>query len=238
MYESLLGGVTPRATSADEELLYGRLAPDVVDETRNSIDAEVSISGRRIGCGQWFTPAAVRTGFEIRLLPRGRESGAGAGAGGGAGGAGGAGGGGADEDLFTVVCVDPDTPCGSREIVHLLAVNVRAEARTWTDGCELVVSYEPPSPPATTGLHRYCIFVFRQPRRFTAGAWKTEFSSTKFRLRRWARAHSLGQPVFSTFFVSDYDGSFGLCCLSCLLCRCCCTAPSDVFADRPRLTDD
>lgn len=59
----------------------------------------------------------------------------------------------------TIIMVDPDAPSPTNPIykywLHLLVINNN----------EIVLNYEPPSPPKNSGFHRYIFFLVQQEKR-------------------------------------------------------------------------
>ena len=59
------------------------------------------------------------------------------------------------------------------------------------------------------GLHRYCLFVFKQPGRIKVDMKKIEKYSflprRSFKTQAFAEKHNLGTAVAGNFFLAEYD---------------------------------
>eukprot|EP01084_Bolivina_argentea_P017420 32541_1 len=71
------------------------------------------------------------------------------------------------DDYFTLLMVDPDAPSHAEptraEWLHWLIVNIPCkndDVKCGTNGGNIIKEYKEPSPPKSTGDHRYCIYLF------------------------------------------------------------------------------
>jgi len=84
------------------------------------------------------------------------------------------------EALHLVMLVDLDAPSKQRNtanhFVHWLVVNVPGEEIVRGD---TIAAYQPPSPPAKTGSHRYVLFVWKLRNKVDAAKLKPFFASSR-----------------------------------------------------------
>jgi len=110
----------------------------------------------------------------------------------------------ADSDsYYSLVMSDPDAPSRTnpkaREWKHWIVINIKGSDLSLGD---VVVPYNPPSPPSGTGLHRYVFLVYKQE-----GRLNTEIESdTKrgnFKVAKFASDNHLENPVAGNFFQAQ-----------------------------------
>ena len=112
--------------------------------------------------------------------------------------------------LYTLMMIDPDAPNRthpvSRSWVHWLVTNI-GDADV-TKG-EIIMDYNPPSPPAGTGEHRYVFLLFKQDGRVTAGNVGPERG--KFDVNKFVKKNKFesltGMTLFTTKNPSDKDSN-------------------------------
>jgi hypothetical protein len=82
-------------------------------------------------------------------------------------------------NMYTIICWDPDVPQERKSFLHWLIVNCSKADNS--DGLVLANWY-PPSPPPTTGEHRYVIGLFNQTKPLTKPpiTERTKFNATTF----------------------------------------------------------
>ncbi|XP_011198593.2 phosphatidylethanolamine-binding protein homolog F40A3.3 [Bactrocera dorsalis] len=114
-----------------------------------------------------------------------------------------------DDALYTLFMVDPDVPSRaeptSREILHWLVINIPgnkvAEGQT-------VAEYIGSGPPEGTGLHRYVIFVFKQPNKIESEKFIPKTSSegrVKVKSKDFIVKYNLGDPIAGNSYQAQYD---------------------------------
>lgn len=108
--------------------------------------------------------------------------------------------------LYTLCLTDPDAPSRSdpkyREFNHWLVVNIKGKD---ISSGQTLVKYTGSNPGAGTGMHRYCLLLYKQP-----GLIKPDFkpigddnreSRRSFRIREFALKYSLQGPVAGNFYL-------------------------------------
>lgn len=166
-----------------------QIVPDVVDEAP-VLTVEVKYaSGTIINLGAELTPAQVKDIPEY-LSWRVDEPNA----------------------LYTLCLTDPDAPSRAdpkyREFVHWLVVNVRGQD---ISSGQTLVEYAPSSPGKDTGLHRYCLLLYKQPTGFISPDFKPINSSSSreerrsFRIRDFAVKNGLQGPVAGNYYLAQYQ---------------------------------
>lgn len=117
----------------------------------------------------------------------------------------------ADPDTYyTLAMVDPDAPSRSnhklREFKHWLVVNIPGNNVAKGDA---IAEYVGAGPPKDTGLHRYVLLLYSQPKKLTFSGSrvsnKSRRSRPKFHIKQFADHHRLGQPIAGTLFLAEYD---------------------------------
>ncbi|CAG2165569.1 unnamed protein product [Oppiella nova] len=111
---------------------------------------------------------------------------------------------------YTLAMIDPDAPCRAFPIIsqikHWLVINIPgadvANGRT-------LAEYYTPAPPPGSGYHRYVFLVYKQPALInTTEPTVTSSSITGrlfFKIRDFARAHNLGEPVAVNYFKAKFE---------------------------------
>lgn len=105
---------------------------------------------------------------------------------------------------------DPDAPSRDepkfREWHHWLVGNIPGND---IDKGEVLSAYVGAGPPQGTGLHRYVLLVFKQPKKLTFN--ETRLTNTsgdgrgKFNTKKFIEKYNLGIPVAGNFFQAQYD---------------------------------
>ena len=102
-------------------------------------------------------------------------------------------------NLYTVICWDPDTPADKKSFLHWLVVNCSKADNS--DG-KVLSSWYPPSPPPTTGEHRYVLGLFNQ----TQPIQIPEITDrTKFNASTFAQQNGLTALAYRGFRVKAID---------------------------------
>jgi phosphatidylethanolamine-binding protein (PEBP) family uncharacterized protein len=119
-----------------------------------------------------------------------------------------------DEQLFTVLMVDPDAPSRkhptNREWLHWMVTDVPLDSIK--EGHTLV-EYSGPAPPEGTGPHRYVLLVFNQKlgrlhlepkdrKNIKKGDSK---GRARWNTREFIREYSLGQAYAGAFFFCEHQ---------------------------------
>lgn len=108
---------------------------------------------------------------------------------------------------YALVMLDRDAPSrdspSAAPYVHWIVGDVRGDelasgSPVSVRGLE-VEPYMPPSPPPSTGYHRYALFLFRQPR-FHIQYRPLHGSRARFNVTDWAWRYDLGRPEAASFF--------------------------------------
>ncbi|GAQ88854.1 Phosphatidylethanolamine binding protein [Klebsormidium nitens] len=108
--------------------------------------------------------------------------------------------GGSENDLYTLVLVDPDAPSpeapSEAEWLHWLVTNIPGgqEATAGTD----VVPYSGPTPPV--GRHRYVFLLYEQAYQIEA---QPPTQRNRFKAQMFAQEHELGDPVAASLFYAS-----------------------------------
>ncbi|XP_031217101.1 phosphatidylethanolamine-binding protein 4 [Mastomys coucha] len=114
-----------------------------------------------------------------------------------------------DGAQYLLVMVDPDAPSRTDPRMkywrHWLVSNITgADMKSGNIRGNVITDYAPPTPPPTTGLHRYQFFVYLQGDRTISisenqerGAWK---------LDKFLQQNGLTDPDSSTQFMTEFDG--------------------------------
>nr|XP_018911659.1 PREDICTED: protein D3-like isoform X1 [Bemisia tabaci] len=111
---------------------------------------------------------------------------------------------------YTLIMIDPDVPNKKnpilREYQHWLVVNI-PESRTMEG--QTLTEYLGVIPEQTKSIHRYVLFVYKQPGKKPINfdlmyKDKTPNNSTrgKFHTQNFAEAYKLGNVTFGNFFLS------------------------------------
>uniref|UniRef100_A0A914VWK0 Uncharacterized protein n=1 Tax=Plectus sambesii TaxID=2011161 RepID=A0A914VWK0_9BILA len=102
--------------------------------------------------------------------------------------------------LYTIAMVDPDAPSRkhplAREWRHWLVVNVKSKD---VSSGRTLTSYQGPSPPSSSGLHRYVLLVYKQKAEITNSEW-SDRNRPNWRVANFASKNQLGDPVAGNFF--------------------------------------
>ncbi|XP_037064313.1 phosphatidylethanolamine-binding protein 4 isoform X1 [Peromyscus leucopus] len=111
---------------------------------------------------------------------------------------------------YVLVMVDPDAPSRAdpqmRYWRHWLVANIQgADLKTGTIRGSVITDYGPPTPPPTTGLHRYQFFVFLQGTSTIPAPPKQNGDRGAWEMDDFLRNYRLPQAVTSTQFMTEYE---------------------------------
>lgn len=115
-------------------------------------------------------------------------------------------------DFFTLIAVDPDVPSRANPtncaFMQWMVCNIRNN--DIHNGQELL-KYLGPAPTIGSGIHRIFFFLFKQPTKFTPNEiseLKNYFGvRDKVSLWKWIQRYSMGMPVATEGFCSEWDES-------------------------------
>ncbi|XP_035673754.1 39S ribosomal protein L38, mitochondrial-like [Branchiostoma floridae] len=117
--------------------------------------------------------------------------------------------------LYTLVMTGLDNPSRAnpifREYYHLIIGNIEANPggeQVPLETGDVIAEYLAPSPNRNTGLHRYIIMVFEQPRRLEFDEprmKKTDKKRARFKTKDFAAKYSLPPPVAGIVFLSQWN---------------------------------
>ena len=122
------------------------------------------------------------------------------------------------DSFYTLAMVDPDSPTpdtATGEVLHYLEGNIpglKLQNPDWAKGGDILSTYKVPSPPQGSDRHRYVYLLYEQPSHLDYSSFSGN-SSTFKSIGAFAEAYSLGDPVASNFFVSEWAcaGPFDQC---------------------------
>lgn len=147
------------------------VCPEVIGQSASE-SLSLSFNGQSIADGSTVTPSTASVEPELEWLS---ESGV----------------------YYSVMMVDPDAPSpddpSSAQWLHWAVINIPGDGSLLNslDGGRAMISYAGPSPPAGSGDHRYCTYVFKQ----------SEYNVLMAGLSEWtARAHFDVYRTLETFF--------------------------------------
>lgn len=104
--------------------------------------------------------------------------------------------------FYTLIMLDPDAPSRkdpkNRSWLHWIVINIRNG--NVKNGTELV-SYNPPTPPAGTGRHRYIFFLFKQEQR--QKRVETIRKRSKFNINKYASSNGLARVSGFLYFTTE-----------------------------------
>lgn len=158
-------------------LLQARVIPDVLDAFSSSFDIKVKYSDAAVQNGDELKPSDAASPPLIEIAGKN------------------------EEDLYTLIMVDPDAPSPSnpvaKEWLHWLVTNIPGSTSGPLSGNE-ITPYNGPTPPI--GIHRYVFALFKQKGRLAVEAPSTR---KKFDTRQFATKFGLGSPVAALYFLSQ-----------------------------------
>lgn len=113
-------------------------------------------------------------------------------------------------EFYTLLMTDPDAPSREepkmREWHHWLVGNI--PGNDVAKG-EVLSAYIGSGPPKGTGLHRYVLLVFKQPKKLTFDEPRLTNTSgegrAKFNTQKFIEKYNLGAPIAGNFFQAQYD---------------------------------
>lgn len=105
--------------------------------------------------------------------------------------------------LYTLVMIDPDAPSRfqytEREYKHWIVINIKG---TDVKKGKTIVSYFPPSPPPSMGLHRYVFLLFKQEEALKDSV-SNESRRANFHVAKFAAENQLGDPIAGNFLQAE-----------------------------------
>uniref|UniRef100_A0A2K6FWZ7 Phosphatidylethanolamine binding protein 4 n=1 Tax=Propithecus coquereli TaxID=379532 RepID=A0A2K6FWZ7_PROCO len=118
-----------------------------------------------------------------------------------------------DGASYILVMVDPDAPSRSEPRMkywrHWLVTDIKGSdmKRGRIQGQELT-GYQPPSPPAHTGFHRYQFFIYLQEGRVLSLPRKENKTRGSWKMDDFLKRFHLSEPEASTqFMTQNYEDS-------------------------------
>ncbi|XP_059129367.1 phosphatidylethanolamine-binding protein 4 isoform X1 [Peromyscus eremicus] len=117
-----------------------------------------------------------------------------------------------DGSYYVLVMVDPDAPSRADPQMkywrHWLVANIQgADLKTGTIRGSVITDYGPPTPPPTTGLHRYQFFIFLQGTSTIPTPPKQNENRGAWEMDDFLQNYQLPQPKTSTQFMTEFDGA-------------------------------
>lgn len=115
----------------------------------------------------------------------------------------------AEKIKYVLMMVDPDAPSRSYPTRshwrHWLVADIKGHGlRTGNMKGSVLSAYTPPTPPQHTGMHRYQLLLFKQPKGQTISLNKTETASLgNWEPQAFSKRFGLGYPVASTQFLTQ-----------------------------------
>ncbi|XP_029960350.1 phosphatidylethanolamine-binding protein 4 [Salarias fasciatus] len=113
-----------------------------------------------------------------------------------------------EKKTYVLTMVDPDAPKRSSSTSvywrHWLVVNIQGRA-LWSGFIQgtTLTDYHPPTPPQTSGLHRYQFMLFEQPPNTQVSLTHKESSRGKWDLQAFITRSGLGKPVATVQFLTQ-----------------------------------
>lgn len=116
-----------------------------------------------------------------------------------------------DGAQYLLVMVDPDAPSRRDPRMkywrHWVVSNITAaDLKAGNIRGNVITDYQPPTPPPTTGLHRYQFFVYLQGDRVISIPTKENRNRGAWRLQNFLQDHRLQNHETSTQFMTEHDG--------------------------------
>ncbi|XP_040827323.1 phosphatidylethanolamine-binding protein 4-like [Ochotona curzoniae] len=118
-----------------------------------------------------------------------------------------------DGASYILVMVDPDAPSRSeprsRFWRHWLVVDIKgADLKKGKIQGQELTAYQPPSPPAHSGFHRYQFFVYLQEGRVISLLPKENKTRASWKMDSFLNRYRLNEPEASTqFMTQNYQDS-------------------------------
>lgn len=107
---------------------------------------------------------------------------------------------------YTAVMVDPDAPGHSNGQAWLHWIRAGLTGKDLVDGTLLtgedIMAYAPPTPPSSTGYHRYFVFLFEESNPVVVDMDPSKRG--KFSLTKFATDNQLCGPLASNMFQTQY----------------------------------
>ncbi|XP_038166097.1 phosphatidylethanolamine-binding protein 4 isoform X1 [Arvicola amphibius] len=116
-----------------------------------------------------------------------------------------------DGAQYLLVMVDPDAPSRRDPRMkywrHWVVSNIKAaDIKAGNIRGNVITDYQPPTPPPTTGLHRYQFFVYLQGDRVISIPTKENRNRGAWKLQKFLQDHKLQNHETSTQFMTEHDG--------------------------------
>ncbi|GAB2212824.1 hypothetical protein Droror1_Dr00020819 [Drosera rotundifolia] len=171
-----------------DPLVVGRVIGDALEMFNPLVDLTVCYRTKQISTGCDVKPSMASERPHVRVDGPCRNSRHGFG----------------DDDLFTLVMVDPDAPNPSeptlREWLHWIVIDIPMGSDV-SKGRE-IVEYTGPRPP--TGIHRYVFGLFKQ-QGGPLGSIRPPSARNNFSTKQFAAEHDLGVPVAAAYFNAQKE---------------------------------
>nr|XP_048278116.1 phosphatidylethanolamine-binding protein 4 isoform X2 [Myodes glareolus]XP_048278117.1 phosphatidylethanolamine-binding protein 4 isoform X2 [Myodes glareolus] len=118
-----------------------------------------------------------------------------------------------DGAQYLLVMVDPDAPSRTDPRMkywrHWVVSNITAaDIKAGNIRGNVITDYQPPTPPPTTGLHRYQFFVYLQGDRVISISTKDNRNRGAWNLQKFLKDHNLQNHETSTQFMTEHDGAW------------------------------
>uniref|UniRef100_A0A8I6GL87 Phosphatidylethanolamine binding protein 4 n=3 Tax=Rattus norvegicus TaxID=10116 RepID=A0A8I6GL87_RAT len=116
-----------------------------------------------------------------------------------------------DGAQYLLVMVDPDAPSRSNPRMkywrHWVVSNITGtDMKSGSIRGNIITDYQPPTPPPTTGLHRYQFFVYLQGDRDISIPESENENRGAWKLDKFLQQYGLQDPDTSTQFMTQFDG--------------------------------
>ncbi|XP_035309002.1 phosphatidylethanolamine-binding protein 4 [Cricetulus griseus] len=115
-----------------------------------------------------------------------------------------------DDTQYLLVMVDPDAPSRhdnrAKYWRHWVVSNIKgSDIKAGNIRGNVITDYQPPSPPPTTGLHRYQFFVYLQGDRDISIPTKENRNRASWKLEKFLQDHKLQSHESSTQYMTEHD---------------------------------
>ncbi|XP_008848924.1 phosphatidylethanolamine-binding protein 4, partial [Nannospalax galili] len=116
-----------------------------------------------------------------------------------------------DGETYLLVMVDPDAP--SRQAPrakywrHWVVSNIQgADLKSGNIKGQIITAYQPPTPPPTTGLHRYQFFIYLQGGIPISIPAKDNKNRGSWKLEKFLQDFKINKHETSTQYMTEFDG--------------------------------
>lgn len=175
----------PVLAATNSNMEKEKVAPDVIDKVPGTVLDVVYANNVVVSEGNELTPTKVKDPPTVKWTAN-------------------------EGDYYVLVMTDPDAPSRSnpkfREWHHWLVGNI--PGNNISQGVTLS-EYIGAGPPKGTGLHRYVLLVYKQPKKLTFTEKKLTNRSGNdrgnFSIRNFAKKYKLGDPIAGNFFQAQWD---------------------------------